>query len=278
MAGERAGERSLADRGDPQPRRGGRLGEDEHALLGAEPADEEEAVARAARGRARIGQAVGPDADPLGRDPRGRETLAGEGRQGDEPVDVAPPGPGPAVVVDHARHRQRADPRAAVAGMEDRPVRRAGHAPLARRAVPHQEAVGAGQAVIVQGLYRGVARRPGGGVDAGREEREEIVDVDHVRAKAPCRRHDPADSVRRVGRGESRPQPRGRGIDRVVVEEHRLDGAAGALQGREVAGHCGILPAADLVAVVGDEDAQRGTSVGRRRRGSARTVRADDRR
>jgi hypothetical protein len=37
---------------------------------------------------------------------------------------------------------------------------------------------------------------------------------------------------------------------------------------REVAGHCGILPAADLVAVVGDEDAQRGTSVGRRRRGS----------
>ncbi len=265
MAGQRARERPLADDGDPCARPGRGLGQHGHALLRAEPADIEQAPARPVRGRPRIGQPVRPDADLVRRKPRRDEAVAGEGRQGDEAIDIPPPGPGPAVMVDHPGDRGGADPGPAIAGVPHRPIGRAGDAEFARRAIPHQEGVGADQAVIVQGLHRGAAGVPRRRVDARREQREEIVDVDHVRPEAARRRHHPGDALGRMRRRDRGPQAGEAGIDRLVVEEHRLDRAARPFEGGEVAGHGGILAAADLVAVMGDEDAQRGRAGAHRR-------------
>ncbi len=117
----------------------------------------------------------------------------------------------------------------------------------------------------MQGLHRGAAGVPRRRVDARREQREEIVDVDHVRPEAARRRHHPGDALGRMRRRDRGPQA-GRGRNR----SPRCRGTpprprSPPFEGGEVAGHGGILAAADLVAVMGDEDAQRGRAGAHRR-------------
>ena len=203
-------------------------------------------------GRARIVDAARPDDHLLRREARPLEALAGEGREDDETVDVVLPGAAPAVGVDHMGGGERAGARAAVAGVPGAPIGRPADAGLARAAVAHQKAAGADGAEIVHGRD---ALGLGRGVDRRREQREEIVHVQDVRARVADRLPDQPHAGRGVRGPERRAQLRRPAADGVVADDARDHLDPGPAQGRDFVVDRDVLAAADLVSIMNDEDA-----------------------
>ena len=166
------------------------------------------------------------------------------------------PGAGPAMDVDHPGDRQRAQPGAAVAGVEDGLVGRARDAILTGVAVPHQHGVGAGHAKVVQGLNRRGPALPDRRMDGGRDQREKVVGMHYVGTESVHRGQHRGDASRCMSGLDSGSQSIGPGPDGVVAQKERLDDLPGGRQGGSLPLHDGILPAADLIAVVNDQHPQ----------------------
>jgi hypothetical protein len=124
---------------------------------------------------------VGLDHDPLGRQPALDELAAPELVQHDEGVDLGAPGAEQAMAGQHGGDRGGAQAAAAIAGMGDAgPGDAPAQAVLAHMAIAKEDAVGAEQAIVVQGLHHRAALGFRRMVHRGRDQREEVVDVDHV--------------------------------------------------------------------------------------------------
>ena len=198
--------------------------------------------------------------------PAGDEPVAPEVGQGDERIHVAMPGSPRPVDGEHRGDRSRLGPRISIAGVDDRRERDwQTDAVLARCAVPEERRGGADQAVVVQRLHDRCPGRAGCAVNRGRQERQEVVDVDDVRPDGPG-------TIRDSGGGRGRPhgphrqsdtlgrrRPIGNGV---IVDDEAVYSVAVACEELGLGVDDRVLSAGLAVAVVDDEDGSDGFELG----------------
>ena len=153
-----------------------------------------------------------------------------------------------------------------IAGVDDRRERDwQTDAVLARCAVPEERRGGADQAVVVQRLHDRCPGRAGCAVNCGRQERQEVVDVDDVRPDGPG-------TIRDSGGGRGRPhgphrqsdalgrrRPIGNGV---IVDDEAVYTVAVACEELGLGVDDRVLSAGLAVAVVDDEDGSNGFELG----------------
>lgn len=150
-------------------------------LLRREAADEERIAAIAIARHRIVGQKIRLDRQFLGGEPEFNEFPAGRLREGNERIDLAGPGPKPAVRHLHRHDGGAAGKAAAIAAVTER---RPGHRPPdtkpADLSIPELRRAGTEEPIIVQGLHTGNALGFYGVVQGRREQGEEIMDMDHI--------------------------------------------------------------------------------------------------
>lgn len=251
-AGDHERHAHTAARGDLVPRGH----EQPHALGLREPAQVEQMLTVAHSAGARVGHEVVLHRQPLGRHAGPHQDLALRRGDAEEPLHAGPPPP----PVDRQAHRERHRREAGVpvAAVPDGGQRRRPDALGARPAVPLQRAGRADLGVVVQ---RGDGGHPGvgaGGQYRRRQQREDVVDVHHVRPFG-AQPGGEFRADRRVPRHEERQRrlaQQGPGGDVVAAPLEQPDPVAGRAQQRHLLVDDLVLPARLRrgVAVVHHED------------------------
>lgn len=241
-----AARRDLVPRGHEQP----------YALGLREPAEIEHVLAVTGSATARIRHEVVLHRQPLGRHAGPHQDVALRGGDAEEPLHAGPPAPPVDRQADRERHGRQAG--VAVAAVPDGGQRCRADALGARPAVPLERAGRADLGVVVQ---RGDGGHPGvgaGGEHRGRQEREDVVDVHHVRPLG-AQQGGEFRAHRRVPRHQERHRDlaeEGAGADVVAAPLEHLDPVAGRAQQLHLLVDHLVLPArlCGAVAVVHHDD------------------------
>ena len=162
----------------------------------------------------------------------------------------------------HADHSDGGGQGAAIAAVDGTPGIGPGDAFFADMAVAQQLGIGAKQPVIMQGLDHGDASFGGGFMDGGRQQGEEIVDVDDVGLGAGDQCLGPGPAGGGIGRVEEGAEFVAARCNGVVGHLLDGDGMARLRQQCRLGADHGILAAGLLIGIMQDEDVHDGSGMG----------------